>query len=141
MAEAGPGKRPRDARATSQRAKRHAGGAILSEYGSTLHALRNGAHVDCHPACGWVHEHAATGSALDAVALGALMGQLAVLEQLQVLGHTHALEQLVLPGFNDLQAVYASEAQRLADRVRTQICNRRCLMKKPLPARDGDRIH
>ena len=28
--------------------------AILKGFGSTLHALWNGAHVHCHPAYGWV---------------------------------------------------------------------------------------
>ena len=113
-----PSKRSREASAPKP-AKRHAVGR-LGEFGGTVHALHNGARVDTHPACGWVHEHAATGTALDAAALAALVGQLSVLEQLHVLGFDDALEQLMLPSFGDLQAVYATEAQRLAGQVRRQ---------------------
>lgn len=92
--------------------------AGLGEFASTLHALRNGAYVDCHPACGWVLDHKRAGDSVDALALAALLGQLQVLEQLSVLGCTEALEQLVLPGFTDVAAVYADEARKLGGEAR-----------------------
>ena len=116
-----PSKRKRAACSTTCSAPCHIGS--LSEFGSTLHALCNGARVDTHPACGWVHEHAATGTALDAVALGALLGQLSVLEQLHVLSWTEPVEQLMLPSFGDMRGMYATEAGRLVSRVCfTQCC-------------------
>lgn len=118
MPGAEPGKRKREPGAP-KRSKRRASSGRLGEFASTIHALHNSAHADCHPACGWVLEHAPTGTALDAVALATLLGQLCVLEQLQILGCGDTLEQLVLPSFEDMRAVYATEAQHLADRVRS----------------------